>query len=58
MLVLTVGEGDKICLGDDVTLFVSRRQGKLRLAIDAPKSVKIVRVPAQDGDDAITVPSR
>lgn len=58
MLVLTVGEGDKICFGDDVTLFVSKRQGKLRLAIDAPKNVKIVRVPAQDGDDTLTVPRR
>lgn len=56
MLVLTVGENDKISFGDDITVFVSRRQGKLRLAIDAPKSVKIVRVPAQDeaGDDLKT----
>lgn len=44
MLVLTRRVGDKVCIGDDVTLeVVSVDSGKVRLGIVAPKEVLVLR---------------
>jgi carbon storage regulator len=44
MLVLSRKPGEKIVIGDDITLTVVRVQGnQVRLAIDAPDDVRILR---------------
>ena len=44
MLTLTVLPGEYIQIGDDIKVCVQKgRTGKLRLAIDAPKDVLILR---------------
>jgi len=44
MLVLSRHQGERIRIGQDITLVVNRIEGQqVRLAIDAPASVKIYR---------------
>lgn len=44
MLVLSRKLGEKIQIGDDITLtLVDIDRGKIRLGIEAPKSVKVFR---------------
>ena len=48
MLVITHQEGDLLKIGDDIRVLVRRaRGGWVRLAIDAPRSVKLERVAAE-----------
>lgn len=53
MLVLTRYSREAILIGDDIKLFVlSVRNGQVRLGIDAPKEVKILRSEiAQQGQN-------
>lgn len=44
MLKLMVESGDKVLIGDDIMLTVLHTGGRPQLAIDAPKSVKLVHV--------------
>ncbi len=51
MLVLTQKDGDVIEIGDGIRVMVCEtRRGAVRIAIEAPRSVEIRRVPAP-GDD-------
>lgn len=44
MLVLSRKVGEKILIGDDIVLSVSKIQGsKVTIGIDAPKHVRIIR---------------
>ena len=44
MLVLSRKSGEAIQISDDITLTVSRvRGGRVRLSIEAPKSIRILR---------------
>ena len=44
MLVITRKPGERICLGDDVTVTVLEVRGdQVRLGIDAPRDVKVFR---------------
>lgn len=44
MLVLTRGQGQEILIGDDVSLVITKiRGGSVRIGIQAPKDVKILR---------------
>lgn len=44
-LVLTRGEGDAICLGHNITLkVISVRGSNVRLGLEAPENVRILRV--------------
>ena len=47
MLVLTQKEGEVLQLGDDIRIYIKRVKGNMvRLCIDAPREIPIVRVPA------------
>lgn len=55
MLVLSRKEGEKLLIGDDVTLVVSKISGnRVTLAIEAPADVKIMRgeLTLQDPSEA------
>jgi carbon storage regulator len=43
MLVLTRKEGEKIIIGDVIISIVSVRGKSVRIGIDAPKEIKILR---------------
>jgi carbon storage regulator len=44
MLVLTRKEGERIRIGDDITIIIARVQGdRVRVGIEAPDSIKVVR---------------
>jgi carbon storage regulator CsrA len=48
MLVITHQEGDVLKIGEDIRVLVRRaRGGWVRLAIDAPRSVKLERIAAE-----------
>jgi len=47
MLVLTQKEGEVLQLGDDIRIYIKRVKGNMvRLCIDAPREIPIVRVPS------------
>ncbi len=49
MLVISVKEGHSVSIGDDVTIYVTRMEpGRVRLGIDAPEEIQIVRSDARD----------
>ena len=49
MLVLSRKNGERIRIGDDITLTIVRiSQGSVRVAIDAPRDVLIVREELTD----------
>mgnify|MGYP002631759611 FL=1 len=43
MLVLSRGEGESIQIGDDITVTIVRTGGTVRIGIDAPKGMDILR---------------
>ncbi len=52
MLVLTRRSGESIKIGDGVTITVTRLgEGRVRLGIDAPKEVRIVRTELEERHD-------
>ena len=52
MLVLSRKSGEAIQISDDITLTVSRvRGGRVRLAIEAPKNIRILRKEVAAADD-------
>lgn len=49
MLVLSRSEGERICIGNDITIHVVRfRNGRVRIGIEAPQDVAIVRDEIKD----------
>ncbi len=46
MLVVAQHEGDVITIGDDIRILITRvRGGTVKMSIDAPAHVAIVRIP-------------
>jgi carbon storage regulator CsrA len=57
MLVLTRKQQEKICIGDGITITVLKMKGKsVRLGIDAPAEVKVIRGELRFEDDRQTTP--
>jgi len=53
MLVLTQKEGEILQVGDDVRIYIKRIKGNwVRLCIDAPRDVRLQRIPAPRDQDA------
>lgn len=53
MLVLTRKVGEKICIGDDITITVVEiDRGKVRLGFEAPREVQIMRSELLGRDEA------
>jgi len=51
MLVLTQKEGEVLQIGDDIKIYIKRVKGNwVRLCIDAPREVALLRVPAEKVD--------
>jgi carbon storage regulator CsrA len=52
MLVLTQKEGEILQIGDDVRIYIKRVKGNwVRLCIDAPKDVALLRIPVDKAAD-------
>ncbi len=52
MLVLSRREGEKLFIGDDITITIVRiGRGAVRIGIDAPESMKVLRVELEDHDE-------
>ena len=50
MLVLSRKEGERIVIGDNITLVVTKVSGnRVTIGIEAPKDVKVVREELTDG---------
>ncbi len=48
MLVLTQKEGEILQIGDDIKIYIKRVKGNwVRLAIDAPREVPLLRIPVE-----------
>lgn len=61
MLVLSRKEGEKLVIGDNITVVVSRVAGnRVTLGIEAPADVRIIRgeLKAQDAEVQKVVPMR
>jgi len=53
MLVLSRKTGEKILIGDDISITVVRvAQGMVRIGVDAPHEMTIVREEIKDRDNA------
>lgn len=58
MLVLSRKVGEKILIGDNISVTVVRvAQGIVRIGIDAPKNLAVVREEIKGRDDAPTSPA-
>ncbi len=61
MLVLSRKEGERVSIGDNVTLVISKISGnRVTIGIEAPRNVKVVRgeldvTPADFGDLGVSV---
>ncbi len=48
MLVLTQKEGEILQIGDDIKIYIKRVKGNwVRLCIDAPREVPLLRIPVE-----------
>ncbi len=53
MLVLKLGKGDILQVGDDVRIYVRRLSaGAVRVCVEAPRDVPVARLPALDEAEA------
>lgn len=52
MLAMSVKEGGRIAIGDDVTITVKRRNGRVCLCIDAPAAVRIRNLDRKGPENA------
>lgn len=53
MLILTRRQGEAFLLGDNIQISVSEINGdRVRIAIDAPKDVKVLRKELKDASDS------
>ena len=52
MLVLTQKEGEILQIGDDIKIYIKRVKGNwVRLAIDAPREISLLRIPVDKNPD-------
>lgn len=52
MLILTRKQGESFLLGDDIEISISEISGdKVRIAIDAPRDVKVLRKELKDAGE-------
>jgi carbon storage regulator len=59
MLVLTQKEGEILQIGDDIRIHIKRVKGNwVRLAIDAPRDVALLRIPAEKADEVAQAATR
>jgi len=60
MLVLTQKEGEILQIGDDIKIYIKRVKGNwVRLAIDAPREIPLLRIPNEkDADGNVRQPPR
>ena len=61
MLVLSRKEGERISIGDNITLIVSKVSGnRVTIGIEAPRDVKVVRgeLQLQEGAEIETLPGQ
>lgn len=49
MLVLSRKAGESIRIGDDITIHIVKTGDRVRIGIDAPRSVNVVRTELVDG---------
>ena len=50
MLVLSRKEGERITIGDNITLIISKVSGnRVTIGIEAPRDVKVVRTELENG---------
>jgi len=50
MLVLSRKEGERIVIGDNITLIISKVSGnRVTIGIEAPRDVKVIRGELQEG---------
>lgn len=57
MLVLTRKPGEKLAIGDGITVtLVELRGGRVRLGIEAPAHVRVLRAELAGGDNAAGIP--
>ncbi|MEN9787602.1 MAG: Global regulator protein family [Pseudomonadota bacterium] len=60
MLVLKLGKGDILQVGEDVRIYVRRLSaGGVRVCVEAPRDVAVSRLPAlqdSEGPDAVSAP--
>ena len=53
MLVLTQKEGEVLQIGDDIKIYIKRVKGNwVRLCIDAPREIPLLRIPADKAQQA------
>ncbi|MBU6173412.1 MAG: carbon storage regulator [Planctomycetes bacterium] len=54
MLVLSRKEGERIVIGNNITLVVSKVSGnRVTIGIEAPKDIKVVRGELSDSDESV-----
>lgn len=53
MLAMSRNSGDYIVIGDDIIVQVVNIDGQIRLAIDAPRDIKIVRGENYEKDNPV-----
>ncbi len=59
MLVLTQKEGEILQIGDDIKIYIKRVKGNwVRLAIDAPREIPLLRIPVEKPEPGNPPPSR
>jgi carbon storage regulator len=59
MLVLTQKEGEVLQIGDDIRIYIKRVKGNwVRLCIDAPCEVALLRVPADKAAEEFAAAAR
>ena len=52
MLVLTQKEGEILQIGEDIKIYIKRVKGNwVRLCIDAPREVPLLRIPVEKAAD-------
>lgn len=59
MLVLSRKEGERIVIGDNITLVVSKVNGnRVTIGIEAPRDLKVVRGELNDSNSGTVIPPR
>ena len=58
MLVLTQKEGEILQIGDDIRIHIKRVKGNwVRLCIDAPREVRLIRIPVEKVGNESSTPA-